>query len=63
VTINHHEEAEAAAFFVSNDGSGSLIITDSTLRNNPSGGFETQGYPGIFVLTDQEPQVTNSTIE
>jgi hypothetical protein len=63
MTDNTANEGGGAIFFVSNDGSGSLIITDSTLRNNPSGGFETQGYPGIFVLTDQEPQVTNSTIE
>lgn len=43
--------------------SGTLVIEDSTLRNNPSDGFETPGYPGIFVLADGDPRVTNSTIE
>jgi hypothetical protein len=33
------------------------------LTNNPSDGFETQGFPGIFALADGPPQVTNSTIE
>jgi hypothetical protein len=60
---NHANEGGGAIFFVSNDRSGTLIIEDSTLRNNPSLGFETQGYPGIFVLANGDPQVTNSTIE
>ena len=47
---------------MSNDRSGSLIIEDSVLENNPSAGFETQGYPGIFVLANGDPQVTNSVI-
>jgi hypothetical protein len=60
---NHANEGGGAVFFVSNDRTGSLVITDSTLRDNPSDGFETQGFPGIFVLADGDPQVTNSTIE
>jgi hypothetical protein len=52
-----------AIFFVSNDRSGSLVIEDSVLRGNPSDGFETQGYPGIFVLANGDPQVRNSVIE
>jgi hypothetical protein len=47
---------------VSNDRSGTLIIEDSVLENNPSDGFETQGYPGIFYLGNGDPQVTNSVI-
>lgn len=52
-----------AIFFVSNDRTGSLVITDSELVNNPSEGFETDGYPGIFVLVDGEPDVEGSTLE
>jgi hypothetical protein len=60
---NSANEGGGAIFFVSNDRSGSLIISDSTLRANPSLQFETQGYPGIFVLdTDNKPSVSNSTI-
>lgn len=60
---NTANEGGGAIFFVSNDRSGELVIGDSTLTNNPSAGFETEGYPGIFVLADGDPQVSNSTIE
>ncbi len=60
---NTANEGGGAIFFVSNDRSGALIIQNSTLRKNPSAGFETQGYPGIFVLANGNPQVVNSTIE
>ena len=59
---NHANEGGGAIFFVSNDRSGSLIIEDSALLHNPSDGFETRGYPGIFVLANGPPQVTNSII-
>ena len=45
---NRAREGGGAIFFVSNDRSGVLEIRSSTLRNNPSGGFETD--PGIFFL-------------
>jgi hypothetical protein len=64
--IEHNDanEGGGAIFFVSNDSSGSLVIKDSTLSDNPSRGFGTDGYPGIFVLdTDDKPDVTNSTIQ
>jgi predicted outer membrane repeat protein len=60
---NSANEGGGAIFFVSNDRTGTLIIDGSVLRNNPSGEFETDGYPGIFVLADGDPQVTDSTIE
>lgn len=63
MTDNTANEGGGAIFFVSNDKSGSLIIQDSLLSNNPSKGFETQGFPGIFVIANGPPQVTNSTIE
>jgi polymorphic membrane protein len=48
MTGNHAREGGGAVFFVSNDRSGILEIRSSTLRNNPSDGFETA--PGIFFL-------------
>lgn len=63
MTNNTANEGGGAIFFVSNDGSGSLVIQDSTLTDNKSGKFETQGYPGIFWMTNNKPQITNSTIQ
>ena len=48
MTGNHAREGGGAVFFVSNDRSGVLEIRSSTLRGNPSNGFETD--PGIFFL-------------
>ena len=59
---NTANEGGGAVFFVSNDLSGSLVIEDSTLCANPSAGFETQGFPGIFVLANGDPQVSGSTL-
>ena len=56
-------EGGGAIFYVSNDRSGTLRIEDSTLRRNPSDGFETRGFPGIFYLGNGPIQVVNSTIE
>ena len=63
ITDNHANEGGGAIFFVSNDRSGTLRIDRSELRRNPSDGFETQGFPGIFVLADGDPLVTDSVIE
>ena len=60
---NHAEEGGGAIFFVSNDRTGTLKIQDSQLIDNPSEGFETSGYPGIFYLGSGPIQVSNSTIE
>ncbi len=61
---NQANEGGGAVFYVSNDRSGSFHIEDSFLSNNPSDGFETNGYPGIFVLAAPgNPVVINSTIE
>jgi hypothetical protein len=59
---NSANEGGGAIFFVSDDDTGSLVITDSTLRANPSLKFETDGYPGIFVKTDNKPLITNSML-
>lgn len=63
ITDNTANEGGGAVFFVSNDRTGSLVIRDSVLRQNPSLGFETAGYPGIFVLARGAPLVSGSTIE
>jgi hypothetical protein len=47
---NHANEGGGAIFFVSNDRTGTLTLTGSTLRGNRSAGFETSGQPGIFFL-------------
>ncbi|HSM91734.1 MAG TPA: hypothetical protein VLT47_02545 [Anaeromyxobacteraceae bacterium] len=63
MTGNTAREGGGAIFLVSNDRTGSLVIGDSFLSGNPSAGFETAGYPGIFVLASGPPTVTRSTIE
>ena len=50
-------------FFVSNNRTGELRITDSTLRRNTGDRFGTPGFPGIFFLGSGGPQVTRSTIQ
>ena len=60
---NHANEGGGAVFFVSNDRTGSMRIEGSTLRRNPSDGFETAGFPGIFFLGSGAPVVEGSTVE
>ncbi|MEV6813410.1 hypothetical protein [Micromonospora sp. NPDC051296] len=57
---NDAKEGGGAIFFVSNNRTGTLRIESSTLRRNPSHGFET--YPGIFYLGSGTPAFTSSTI-
>ncbi len=59
---NDAKEGGGAIFFVSNNRTGTLRIEGSTLRRNPSHGFETKGYPGIFFLGAGQPTVTDSTL-
>lgn len=47
---NHANEDGGEVFFVSNDRTGALVIRESVLTDNPSDGFETAGYQGIFFL-------------
>jgi hypothetical protein len=60
---NHANEGGGAVFFVSNDRTGTMSIDASTLRHNPSAGFETRGFPGIFFLGARNPTVTGSTLQ
>jgi len=59
---NIANEGGGAIFFVSNDRTGELRIASSVLERNPSRGFETAGFPGIFFLGHGSPQVTDSTL-
>lgn len=59
---NTAKEGGGAIFFVSNDRSGALHIDRSVLEHNPSGQFETAGYPGIFVLA-KSVQTVDSTLD
>ena len=59
---NVANEGGGAIFFVSNNRTGTLRIERSTLDGNPSLGFETRGYPGIFHLGAGPPQVVDSVI-
>jgi predicted outer membrane repeat protein len=62
ITGNTAREGGGAIFFVSDDNTGTLRIQDSTLDDNPSDGFQTAGYPGIFFHSNGTPIVIGSTI-
>ena len=55
-------EGGSAVFFVSNNMTGSINITDSITRNNPRGTFETPNLPGFYVIAKQPANVVNSMI-
>ena len=59
---NKANEGGGAVFFVSNDRTGTMKIHRSTLRRNPSAGFETAGLPGIFFLGKNRPSISDSTL-
>ena len=61
-TGNHANEGGGAIFFVSDDRTGTMTITDSTLDNNPNDGFHTAGLPGIFFLGARPPTIARSTL-
>jgi hypothetical protein len=46
---------------IAGDRTGTMSIEDSTLRDNPSDGFESRGLPGIF-FGARNPTITNSTL-
>lgn len=60
---NEANEGGGAVFFVSNDRTGTMRIDGSTLQGNPSRGFETSGFPGIFFLGAEPPTVVGSTVQ
>jgi predicted outer membrane repeat protein len=62
IAHNQAREGGGAIFFVSNNRTGTLTIEDSTLPDDPSAGFETAGFPGIFYIGQGRPVVTSSTL-
>jgi Collagen triple helix repeat (20 copies) len=62
MTENHANEGGGAVFFVSNNGTGTLSIQKSFLSHNPSDGFETPRFPGIFYSGSGSPVVDSDTI-
>jgi hypothetical protein len=62
ISDNHANEGGGAVFFVSNDRTGTMRIESSTLKHNPSDGFWTRPYPGIFFLGGHNPTVVGSTL-
>ena len=59
---NHAREGGGAIFFVSDNNTGTLTIDHSTLHHNPSAGFFTRPFPGIFFHSSGHPKVISSTI-
>jgi hypothetical protein len=59
---NVANEGGSAVFFVSNDKTGSITITDSITRGNPRGTFETPNLPGFYVIAKAPAQIVNSQI-
>ena len=62
IAHNQAREGGGAIFFVSNNRTGTLTIEDSALPDDPSAGFETAGFPGIFYIGQGRPVVTSSTL-
>jgi hypothetical protein len=62
IESNMANEGGSAIFFVSNNQTGSITITDSITRNNPRGTFETPDLPGFYVIAKSPAQVINSQI-
>jgi hypothetical protein len=59
---NMANEGGSAVFFVSNNETGSITITDSITRNNPRGTFETPNLFGFYVIAKAPAAVINSQI-
>jgi hypothetical protein len=62
VSDNSAVEGGSAVFFVSNDRSGRMNLSDSVFVRNPATRFGTAGLPGFFVLAAPgQPVVTRTT--
>jgi hypothetical protein len=59
---NRANEGGGAIFFVSDDRTGTMAISDSTLKRNPNDRFHTLGLPGIFFLGARSPTITESLV-
>jgi predicted outer membrane repeat protein len=63
ITGNSAREGGGAIFFVSDDNTGTLTIEYSTLARNPSAGFWTRPYPGIYFHSSGQPKIIHSSIK
>ena len=59
---NHANEGGGAIFFVSDDRTGTLAISHSTLERNRNDRFHTAGLPGIFFLGARAPTIVQSVL-
>jgi predicted outer membrane repeat protein len=59
---NRATEGGSAIFFVSDDRTGTMAITGSTLERNPNDRFHTAGLPGIFFLGARSPTISESVV-
>jgi hypothetical protein len=59
---NRANEGGGAIFFFSDDRTGTMAISDSTLKRNPNDRFHTPGLPGIFFLGARSPTITESLV-
>jgi hypothetical protein len=59
---NHANEGGGAIFFVSDDRTGTMSISHSTLEDNPNDRFHTPGLPGIYFLGAHAPAITDSAL-
>jgi hypothetical protein len=63
VQTNRASEGGSAVFFVSNDSTGTLSLTDSRFSGHPLGTFETANLPGFFIkAAPGQPTISNATI-
>lgn len=59
---NHANEGGGAIFFVSDDRTGTMSISDSSLEDNVNDGFHTPGLPGIYFLGAGRPRIVRTTL-
>ena len=59
---NHANEGGGAIFFVSDDRTGTMTISHSTLERNPNDRFHTAGLPGIYFLGARAPTIAQSVL-
>ena len=59
---NKANEGGSAVFFVSNNKSGSITLTDSIARKNPRGTFETPDLPGFYVIAKEPAKIVASQV-
>ena len=59
---NHANEGGGAIFFVSNDRTGTMTITNSVLEHDPNDRFHTPGLAGIYFLGARPPTIAGSVL-